>query len=256
MSDNQVKENKAVTDSTLGNLWFGKGAGDSLAHAISVNAAGEPLIAELPGTMISASAAAVNKPFRFSTLSQIFGVPRARRSADGTASANFSIWNVGQFHDFNLGSNEGESTTDADVGLLTMSCPKALGYNPGNEFNLEYHGANISQAMAQGSHDSQSSLAVFRFRRGSITFASGVDNSPPGTIKMVLFGRPTATSTGQVVLKEWEWGADSFVNGISNNQILPFDIDMPFMHLGVTASAGADASNFYQIADLRINLFS
>lgn len=255
----QVHENEFISQATKGILVYGKGV-DSLAHALRVNDSGEPQVAELPNTMVSASAAANSKPFRFAFGTNIFAVARARREEDGTASANWSTLNVGQFHDFNLGSNSTDSAAVSDVGLLTMGSPKQYSTNlPGNEFTGKYvDGASAAREMSNGSHDSGAAFGVSRFRRGAFSFLTGVNGSPPGTIKLVVFGRPTSASASQVPIKRWEWDADSFINGISNNFLLVFDVVTPFIHVGVTATPGADAGNNYEIGanSFYVNLFS
>jgi len=254
----QVHENEFISQATKGILVYGKGSADSLAHALRVNDSGEPQIAELPNTMVSASAAANSKPFRFAFGTKVFAVPRAKRAEDGTASANWSTWNVGQFHDFNLGSSSLDSAAVSDVGLLTMGSPKQMSTLLSNEFTVKYFAGDAAVTMTGGSHASGTSLAVNRFRRGAISFLSGVNGTPPGTIKMVVFGRPTTASAHQVPLKRWEWDADSFINGISNNLLLVFDVVTPFIHIGVTATPGGDASNNYEIGtnSFYVNLFS
>ena len=250
----QVQEGDVVG---LGNLWFGKDGSDK-ARPIRVNEFGEIQFAELSNTLLAVTADANNRPFFFPFGTQVFGVPRARREADGTAPANFSVLNAGQFTDFNLGSNSGEGASDADVGLCTMSSPK-YHVRSFNEFDNSYHSANLNKAMTSGSHATAapgSALAVFRFRRGTITFTNGIAGTPPGVIKIRMIGRPGPEIPGQVQLKEWVLSPENFNNFVSNNQVLRFEVEMPFMHLAIVATPGANAGNHFQIANFKVNLFS
>lgn len=251
----QVKEGDSVAASTLGNLWFGKDGSDK-ARAIRVNEFGEIQIAELPGTQTIVTADANNRPFFFPFGTQVFSVPRGKREANGNSPDNFSILNAGQFTDFNLGSNSSEGSTDGDVGLCTMSSPK-YHVRSFSEFNNNYHSANLNKAMSSGSHgSSNTSLAVFRFRRGTITFTDGIAGTPPGVIKIRLIGRPTGEIVGQVQLKEWVLSPENFNNFVSNNGALRFEVMMPYMHIAIVATPGADAGNNFQIANFKVNLFS
>jgi len=251
----QVKEGDAVDASTLGNLWFGKDE-NGLAQPVRVNVDGELQVAELPGTQETVTADANNRPFFFPFGTQVFSVPRARREANGSSPANFSILNAGQYHDFNLGSNSGEGSTDGDVGLATMSTPKYFA-RAFAEFNNNYHSANLNKSMTSGSHGAgTTALAVFRFRRGAITFTNGIAGTPPGVIKVRLIGRPTGEIAGQVQLKEWVLSPENFNNFVSNNQILRFEVEMPFMHLAIVGAPGSTAGNHFQIANFQVNLFS
>lgn len=259
---NQVKENEVISDSTKGLLGFGKGDVDGLAHAFNVSADGEVRIAELPPVIVSASGASNDKPFGFAFASQIFTTPRANREANGSSPSNYSILNVGQFHDFNLGSNEGESSTDADVGLLTMDSPKVQSRRFA-EFEGDYYSGGtpgVAKAMDSGSHSTNTSLAVFRFRRGVITFQTSKTGTPPDTLRVLLIGRPTSGAAGAVILKAWQFHSDSWLGSdAQNGQALYFDVETSFLAISIAAVGGAnDAGNHFTIdaSTFYVNLIS
>lgn len=254
----QVKEGDAIAGSTLGLLGFGKGAEDDLAHAFSVSADGELHVAEFPPVIVSADGAGPNKPFGVSFASQMFTVPRANREANGSSPSNYSILNAGQYFDFNLGSNSGESSTDADVGLCTMDSPKVVS-REFSEFGGQYYSGGspgVAKAMSSGSHSSGTNLAAFRFRHGILSFQATVHGSPTDTMRLLLIGSSSSGGAGAVILKAWQfdsstWGGDP----IYQSHALEFDVDMPFLNLVFVAVGGAsDVNNHHRVTASSIYL--
>lgn len=252
-----IHENEYFSNAREGFGVFGRGAEDNLAHGMAVNSKGEPQIAELPGTLVSASAANNSKPFAYSFASQIFTIPRGKRSHYGTSPTNFSQLNMGQFDDFNIGVAEGAGDVTADCGVLTMDSPKCVA-RIFNELDGNLEGANQAISMTSGTHDSGASLGVNRFRKGCISFKTGVNGTPPGTVRIFLVARPTSTSAAEVVQKFWEFDADSWINGISNGLVLYFDVITPYIAISVVATGSPDGSNNYQVGPntFYVNLYS
>lgn len=248
---NQVKEDDAIDATTKGLLGFGKGAEDDLAHAFSVSADGELHVAEFPPVLVSGDVAGPNKAFGYPYSSQLFTVPRANREANGNSPNNYSILNAGQYTDFNLGSNSGEGSTDADVGLCTMDSPKVHSRRFA-EFEGQYYSGGVpgvAKAMSSGSHNSGLNLAVFRFRRGILSFQATVHGSPTDTMRLLLVGSSSFGGSGAVILKAWQFDKDTWKGDpIYQSHALEFDVDMPFMWLVFVAVGGTnDVNNHHRV---------
>jgi len=260
---NQVHENQFIGQSELGLLPFGKGAEDSLAHAISVTGDGELRLAEFPPVMLSATGISRSTPFGFPFATQIFTAPRAAREEYGSAPTNWSTMNVGQFHDFNLGSSSLDSAAASDVGVLTMDSPK-VNARAFDEFGGDYYSGGtpgVAKAMTSGSHDSGAILGVFRFRKGVLTFKTEITGSPTDVMRILLIGIPTNTlSPNGVILKTWHFDADTWIGDSSfPGQALHFDIETPYIALSIIAVGGTnDVSNHYTItgSSIYFNLYS
>lgn len=250
VSINQVHENDAVNSQELGILVFGRGTSDNLAHAIRVNSSGEILIAELPGTTLAAGYSQSQAVPSF--ISYIGVIPYGIRELSGPDSENIGRMTVGQYRQYNLGTENDENNLDGDNGLCTMDSPK-VNARVFNEFNGSYYagGVGTSVVMSSGSHNSGAQLGVHRFRRGVIALRGGHNGTAPGTIQIRLFGAAGVGST-TYLLKIWEFDDTSWRDGVFNSIVLRFDVEMPFIQIGVLVSGSPDVSNNFVISNFRM----
>ncbi len=263
---NQVNEDDLVGTNTDGILVFGRGETDSLAHAIRVSQEGEILIAELPGTVtLPNNSQLVNFPEFITHIGVIQYATLENASVNEIGNNVMSKLSAGVWlpTEDNWGIDVTEDYSQADVGLLTMPSPKvytAVDSESGAAtFNGRYYVVGTppngwptlprylgADSVGTGHANTTGGLLwnVARFRRGTFFFVAGINGSYTGIMTITLWGSPTTEASAAIFpLKQWSFNADT----ITNNHVLRFDVETPFIRLSIDASGSPDGSNNYQI---------